>query len=85
MPVFPVPFAFETVMVELSSTKIGPVPTFEATVIVFVVNAVAIVALPGRIGIIGITRIVPFKVDGYLNLRFGRSSHKATGYHHHYN
>jgi hypothetical protein len=68
MPVSPVLFAFETVMVELSSTEIGPVPTFEAAVVVFVVNAVAIVAMPGRIGIIGITRVFSFKVDGYLNL-----------------
>jgi hypothetical protein len=85
MPVFPMLFAFETVMVELPSAEIRPVPTFEAAVIVFVVNAVAIVAMPGRVGIISITRIVSFEVDGYLNLRFGRSSHKATGDHHHYN
>jgi hypothetical protein len=78
-------FAFETVTVELSSTEIGPVPAFEAAVIVFVVNTVAVVAMPGRIGIIGITRIVPFKVDGNLNLRFGRSSNKATRDDHHYN
>jgi len=83
--VSPVILAFETVMVEFPSAKIAPVPAFETAVIVFIVIPVAIVAMPGRISIISITRIVPLKINRHMNLRFSGSSNKATGDDHHYN
>jgi hypothetical protein len=64
----PVMFPFETIMVEFPATEVSAMVSFETAMIVFIVYPVAIVAVPFRIAIVGVTRIVSFKVyvDVYL-------------------
>jgi len=71
-------FAFKTVVIEGASVEIGPVISFESGVIMSVIGLVAIMSVPCRIGIVGISRVSRFKV--YADLGGGRINGKASGY-----
>jgi len=75
----PMVLAFETFVVEFTATEVGATFPFESMMIVFVVGPVMIMAMPSGISIIGVTRIVSFKVDAYTNLGAGRLNGKRTG------
>lgn len=78
VPSVPMIFAFKTVVIEGASVEISSVSSLEPGVIVFIINVVAIMSVPGRIGIIGVSRISRFKV--YADLGRGRMNGKAAGY-----
>lgn len=78
----PVILALETIMVEPAVAEVGMMFPLEASMIVRIVGVVAIVAMPCRVRVISITRIVSFKVDAYMNLGAGRLNGKRTGYDH---
>ena len=68
----PVVLPFVPFVVELVAMEIVPVFLFEAMMIVFVVNAVTVVAMPFRVRIIGIARIIAFiDADGDMGLGTG--------------
>ena len=74
-------FTLKTVMVEASSGKINPVFSFESGLIMGIVSTVTIMAVPGRIGIIGISRVMSF-IEAYAHVDLGisRIDGKAPGY-----
>lgn len=63
-------FALKTVMVEASSGKISLVFSFESGVIMGIVNMVMIMSAPRGVGVIGMSRIMPFK-KAYAHLDLG--------------
>ena len=75
----PVVLAFETFVVESPATEVGAMFPLEAIVIVRIVDAIAIVSMPGGITIVGITGVVSFKVDAYMHLGAGRLNGERTG------
>jgi hypothetical protein len=76
----PVILAFETVMVEPAIAEVGTMFPLEACMIVRIVGVITIVAMPGGIAIVGVTGIISFKVDAYMNLGAGRLNGERTGY-----
>ena len=73
-------FTFKTVMVEGTSVKVGPVTSFEPGLIMSVISLVAVMSVPCRIGIIGISRVSGFKAYADANLGGSRIDGKASGY-----
>jgi hypothetical protein len=76
----PVAFAFVAIVIEATAGKIWPVLSFKSGVIMFVVDTIAVMTMPGRIGIIGIAGIIPFQAKVYIhmNLGVGGISREAT-------
>jgi hypothetical protein len=73
-------FAFKTVVIEGASVEISPVISFEPGLIMSVISLVAVMSVPCRIGIIGISRVSTFKAYADADLGGSRSSGKASGY-----
>jgi hypothetical protein len=80
MPSVPMIFTFKTVVIEGASVEIGPVSPFKPGLIMSVISLVAIMSVPCRIGIIGISRVSRFKVYVDVDLGGGRINGKAAGY-----
>ena len=80
MPSVPMIFLFKTIMVEAASVEIGAVRSFEPGLIMSVIGLVAIMSVPCRIGIIGISRVSGFKAYADANLGGSRIDGKASGY-----
>ena len=76
----PVVLTFEAIMVELAAMKISMVFSFETVVIVFIINVVVIMAVPGGIRIVGVSRIGVF-VDAYLHMYLGAGGIHRQGTH----
>jgi len=81
-------FAFETRMVEPSSAKISPMFSFKGGTVMFVIEAITVMAVPGRIGIISVSGIFPFIYYGcsdtnvHMHLGGSRIHCQAPGYDH---
>jgi hypothetical protein len=73
-------FTFKSVMVEVAPVEIGPVTSFEPGLIVSVISLVAIMSVPCRIGIIGISRVSISKVYADMDLGRSRINGKTSGY-----
>jgi len=73
-------FAFKTIVIKLAPVEIGPVISFEPGLIMSVIRLIAIMSVPCRIGIIGISRVSRFKVYADMGLRGGRINGKTAGY-----
>ena len=80
MPSVPMIFLFKTIMVEAASVEIGAVRSFEPGLIMCVISLIAIMSMPCRIGIIGISRVSGFKAYADANLGGSRIDGKASGY-----
>jgi hypothetical protein len=80
MPSVPMIFTFKTVVIEAASIEIGPVSSFKPGLIVSVISLVAIMSVPCRIGIIGISRVRIFKVYTDVDLGGSRIDGKTSGY-----
>ena len=65
-------FALKTVMVEASSGKISLVFSFESGVIMGIVSMVMIMSAPRGVGVIGMSRIMPF-IETYTDVDLGIS------------
>ena len=76
----PMIFTFKTVVIEGASIEIGPVISFKPGLIMSVIRLVAIMSVPCRIGIIGVSGVSRFKVYADMGLRGGRINGKAAGY-----
>ena len=73
------PIMFKSCVVKTSPIEIGPVLSFENRAIMCIVEPVPVMTVPGRIGIIGISRIISFindnrrwrnaNADIHMNLR----------------
>jgi len=74
----PMIFTFKTVMVEAASVEISSVSSFEPGLIMSVISLVAIMSVPRRIGIVGVSGVSRFKV--YADLGGGRMNGKASRY-----
>ena len=68
MPSVPMIFTLETVVIEAAAVEIGPVTSFENWLVMSVISLVAIMAVPCRISIIGISRVSIFKVYADMDL-----------------
>jgi hypothetical protein len=75
----PVVLPFVTIVVELTAAEVGSMFSFEAMMIVFVVDPVPVVAMPFGISIVGIARVASFKVDTYMHLGAGRLNGHGAG------
>jgi hypothetical protein len=53
-------------VVKPATGKISPVFPFKNRVVVGIIHPIAIMAMPGRIGIISIARIIPFEAKVYI-------------------
>lgn len=80
MPSVPMIFAFKTIVIEAASVEIGTVRSFKPGLIMSVISLVAIMSVPCRIGIIGISRVSSFKAYADANLGGSRIDGKASGY-----
>jgi len=80
MPSVPMIFAFKTVVIELAPVEIGLVIPFKPGLIVGVISLVAVMSVPSRIGIIGISRVSSFKAYADADLGGSRIDGKASGY-----
>jgi hypothetical protein len=77
----PMIFPLETFMVEAASDEISPVFSFESGLIMGIVSLVAIMPVPGGIGVIGISRVMSFiEVHVHVDLGIRRISDKASRY-----
>jgi hypothetical protein len=72
-------FAFKTVVIEAASIEIGPVRSFKPGLIMSVISLVAVMSVPCRIGIIGISRVSSFKAYADADLGGSRIDGKASG------
>ena len=74
-------FALKTFMIEAPSGKISPVFSFESGLIMGIVGLVAIMSVPGRIRVIGISRVMSFvEIHIHVNLGIRRIGDKASCY-----
>jgi hypothetical protein len=93
-PAAPMIFTLETFVIKTPSIEIGSMISFEIGAIVSIVKTIAVMSMPGRIGIIGISWIISF-IDHdrwrrysdadtcfHANLRKSRVCYKKTGYEH---
>jgi hypothetical protein len=71
--------ALITVMVKIPAAEIRPVLPFKTGVIVSIIYLITIMPMPPGIAVIGITGIIPFKIDLYMHLRRSRAGYKASG------
>jgi hypothetical protein len=90
----PMILALETLVVKTPSIKIGSVFPFEIGAIVGIVKTIAVMSMPGRIGIVGISWIISFidhdrgrrnsdaDMRFHADLRKSRVCYKKTGYEH---
>jgi len=80
-------------VVEGPALEIRPVVSFESAMVMLVIITIAIMAIPGRIVIIGIARVISFiynygrrcsetDVGVYADLCMGRCCCQAPGYDH---
>ena len=76
----PMIFAFITIVIEAAPVEIGPVSSFKPRLIMGVIRLVAIMPVPCRIGIIGVSGVSRFKVYVDMDLRGGRINGKTAGY-----
>jgi hypothetical protein len=77
----PMAFTLITVVVEAPSGKISLVFSFECRLIMGIVNMVMIMAAPGGISVIGMSRVMSFKESySHLDLGISRIDGKAPGY-----
>ena len=80
MPSVPMIFTFVTVMVKAASVEIGSVASFEPGLIMSVINLVAVMSVPCRIGVISIARISRFKIYIDVDLGGSRMNGKTSGH-----
>jgi hypothetical protein len=80
MPSVPMIFTFKSVMVEVASVEVSLVTSFEPGLIVSVISLVAIMSVPCRISIIGISRVSSSEVYVDMNLGRSRINGKTSGY-----
>ena len=76
----PMIFAFVTVVIEAAPVEIGPVRSFKPRLIMGIIRLVAIMSVPCRIGIIGVSGIGRFKVYADMDLCGSRMNGKTAGY-----
>ena len=73
-------FAFKTIVIEGASVKIDPVISFKPWLIMSIISLVAVMSVPCRISIIGISRVSTFKAYADADLGGSRIDGKASGY-----
>jgi hypothetical protein len=74
-------FALITIMVEAPSREISPVFSFESGLIMGIVSLVTIVPVPGRIGVVGISRVMSFiEIHVHVDLGIRRITDEASCY-----
>jgi hypothetical protein len=74
-------FTLKTFMVEAPSGKISPVFSFEGGLIMGIVSLVAIMPVPCRISVVGISRVMFFiEIHVHVDLRISRISDKTSCY-----
>ena len=75
----PMIFPLKTIVVEAPSGEISPVFSFESDLIMGIVSLVMIVPVPGRVSVIGISRVMSFvKIHVHVDLGIGRICGKAS-------
>jgi|HubBroStandDraft_1064217.scaffolds.fasta_scaffold19275_2 hypothetical protein len=77
----PMIFALKTFMIEAPSGKINPVFSFESGLVMGIVNLVTIMPVPGRIRVVGISRVMSFvEIHIHVDLGIRRIGDKASCY-----